>query len=65
MTETIPVQYACNCSKERVTRAIASIGKKDLQEMVDDQQPIEVNCQFCDKHYVFTPEELKNLLEEK
>ncbi len=65
MTETIPVQYACNCSKQRVTRAIASIGKKDLQEMVDDQQPIEVNCQFCDKHYVFTPEELKNLLEEK
>ena len=65
ITETIPVQYGCNCSKERVTRAIASIGKKDLQEMVDDRQPIEVNCQFCDKHYVFTPEELKNLLEEK
>lgn len=64
-TEKIPVRYACNCSKERVTRAIASIGRTDIQEMIDDKEPIEVNCQFCDKHYVFTPEELKELLEEK
>lgn len=62
VTEKIPVQYSCNCSKERVTRAIASIGKKDIQEMVDANESIEVNCQFCDKHYVFTPEELKELL---
>lgn len=64
-TEKIPVQYACNCSKERVTRVIASIGRKDLQEMIDDQEPIEVNCQFCDKRYMFTPEELRKLLQEK
>ena len=62
-TEQIPVQYACNCSKERVTRAIASIGKMDIQEMIDDNQPIEVNCQFCDRHYIFTTEELKQLLQ--
>lgn len=62
ITEQVPVQYFCNCSKERVTRAIASIGKKDIQEMVDADESIEVNCQFCDKHYVFTPQELKELL---
>jgi len=55
-------KYFCGCSKERVTRAIASIGKMDIQEMIDDNEPIEVNCQFCDKHYIFTPEELKELL---
>ena len=46
INETIPVQYHCDCSKERVTRAIASIGRKDIQEMIDDNEPIEVNCQF-------------------
>lgn len=62
VTEKMPVQYSCNCSKERVTRAIASIGKKDIREMVEADESIEVNCQFCDKHYVFTPDELKELL---
>lgn len=65
ITEKVPVQYECNCSKERVTRAIASIGKKDIQEMVDAGESIEVNCQFCDKHYIFTPQELQELLREK
>lgn len=64
INETMPVQYHCDCSKERVTRAIASIGKKDIQEMIDDKEPIEVNCQFCDKHYVFTTEELQEILEQ-
>lgn len=62
ISEKIPARYHCNCSKERVTRAIASIGKKDIQEMIDDNEPIEVNCQFCDKHYIFTPEELKEII---
>lgn len=65
VTERLPVQYFCNCSKERVTRAIASIGKKDIQEMIDAGESVEVNCQFCDKHYVFTPQELKELLKGK
>ena len=62
INETLPVQYHCDCSKERVTRVIASIGKKDIQEMIDDNEPIEVNCQFCDKHYVFSTEELKEII---
>lgn len=63
ITETIPAQYHCNCSRERVSRAIASIGVQDMQDMIDEGEPIEVNCQFCDKHYIFTPEDLRGFLE--
>lgn len=48
--------------RERVERAIVSIGKKEIQDMIDDQKPIEVNCHFCGKHYEFNVDELKNLL---
>lgn len=61
--ETIPTEYKCNCSRERVSRAIASIGKKDLQEMIDEGKPIEVNCQFCGSHYNFDTEQLKELIQ--
>ncbi len=60
--ETVPTQYKCNCSVERVSKAIASIGKKDLQEMIDDGKPIEVNCQFCGSHYKFDTEQLRELM---
>lgn len=60
--ETIPTQYKCSCSIERVSKAIASIGKKDLQEMIDDGKPIEVNCQFCGSHYKFDTEQLKTFM---
>lgn len=60
--EIIPTQYKCNCSVERVSKAIASIGKKDLQEMMDDGKPIEVNCQFCGSHYKFDTEQLKTFM---
>ncbi len=60
--ETIPTEYKCNCSRERVSRAIASIGKKDLQEMIDEGKPIEVNCQFCGSHYSFDTAQLKELM---
>lgn len=60
--DTIPTSYHCDCHKERVARAIISIGKKDLQEMIDDGKEIEVNCQFCGKKYTFSVEELKEML---
>lgn len=60
--EIIPTQYKCNCSVEMVSKAIASIGKKDLQEMIDDGKPIEVNCQFCGSHYKFDTEQLKTFM---
>ena len=61
MLETIPAAYKCNCSIERVSKAIASIGKKDLQEMIDEGKPIEVNCQFCGTHYSFDTAQLEEL----
>ena len=60
--ERIDTKYSCNCSKERVEKAIISIGKKDIKEMIDDNKPIEVNCHFCNTNYVFEVDELKQLL---
>lgn len=60
--DRIPTRYFCGCSKERVSKAVASIGRKDLQEMIDDGETIEVNCDFCGSHYYFTTEELKRFL---
>lgn len=60
--DTLPAAFECNCTKKRVEKAIISIGHKDIQEMIDDDQPIEVNCHFCNKHYHFTVDELKEML---
>ena len=62
ITDTIPTQFYCNCSKERVEQAVASIGKKDIQEMIDEGKDIEVKCQFCNTAYNYTVEDLKNIL---
>ncbi len=62
VTDRIPVGFHCNCSKERVEKVIASIGKKDIQEMIDDGKPIEVKCHFCNTGYEFTPDELKEII---
>lgn len=60
--DTIPVQYHCDCSRERIERALISIGRKDLREMIDAGETIEVDCHFCDKKYQVTVDELKELL---
>lgn len=62
MNEKLPVSYRCDCSRERISQALISIGKKDLQEMIDDGKPIQVNCHFCNKNYEFTVDELRELL---
>lgn len=62
VTDTLPAGYSCNCSRERIEKAIISIGKKDIQEMIDDGETIEVKCHFCNTAYHFTVEELKELL---
>ena len=64
INDTIPTQFYCNCSKERVARALISIGRKDIQEMIDEGKEIEMNCHFCNKNYTFTVEELKKILKE-
>ena len=62
ITEKMPCQYECSCSRERMERAIISIGKKDIEEMINDGEAIEVNCQFCGNSYHFSVEELKEML---
>lgn len=63
INDSLPVDFYCNCTKERVEKALVSVGKKDIQEMIDDGKPIEVNCHFCNKNYEFTVEELESMLE--
>lgn len=61
VTDTLPAAFRCDCSKERVERALISIGRRELQEMVDEGKEVEVGCQFCGKKYVFRVEELRDL----
>lgn len=60
--DTIPTRFYCNCSKDYVARAVVSIGKRDLEEIIADGEPIEVNCHFCNSHYIYDIDELKELL---
>lgn len=62
ITDTIPTRFYCNCSKERVEQAVVSIGKKDIQEMIEEGKDIEVKCHFCNTAYKYTVEELKEIL---
>jgi molecular chaperone Hsp33 len=61
--EQSPVSFTCNCDKERVEKALISIGRKELEEMIDEGKSIEVNCHFCNTNYEFTVEDLKDLYE--
>ena len=60
--DEIPTGYVCDCSRDRVEKAIISIGQKEIQQMIDDKKPIEVNCDFCGKHYSFNVNELQQML---
>ena len=62
ITDKIPASFYCNCSKDRVKKAIISIGKKDLNEMIAEGKPIEVKCHFCNTAYSFSVEELKEIV---
>lgn len=55
-------KFSCNCSKERVEKAIVSIGRKDINEMIQEGKPIEVKCHFCNTAYAFTVEDLKRII---
>ena len=60
--ETHPVEYRCYCSRDRVSRALISMGREEMQAMIDEQGSAELTCQFCDRVYSFTQEELEALL---
>lgn len=61
-TDRIPAAYYCNCSKDRVSKALISVGKQELAAMIQEGKDIEVNCHFCNTDYVFTPAELQKLI---
>lgn len=61
ITDTVPTAFRCNCDKQRVEKALISIGKNELQSMIEDGEEIEVNCHFCNSHYKFSVDELKAL----
>ena len=62
--EKHPVEYRCYCSRERVSRALISMGKRDLKELMEEQGSAELTCQFCDQVYPFSKENLEQLLAE-
>ncbi len=61
--DTTPVSFYCNCSKERVQKALMGMGRRDLEDIIKDGEGIDVNCHFCNKNYHFTIDELKALLD--
>lgn len=60
-TEKMPVQFVCSCTKERVEKVLISLGKEELQNMIEEGREVELHCHFCNTNYVFTVEELKRL----
>ena len=62
--ETTEVSYKCYCTRERVTAALLSLGKKELTEIMEEGKTFPVGCQFCDETYEFTPEDIRQMLKE-
>ena len=61
--EETPVEYRCYCTRERVESTLISLGKKELNEIVGEGKDIQVECQFCDTEYKFTPAQIRDILE--
>ena len=61
ITDIMPTAFRCDCSKERVARALSTLRKKDLDDLINDGEAIEVKCQFCNHAYQFSVEDLKEL----
>jgi molecular chaperone Hsp33 len=55
------VEYRCSCSRERISRALTSIGAEALEELAESGENAEISCQFCNTHYSFTPDEIRAL----
>ncbi len=62
ITDTLPMAYMCDCSKERVEKAVISLGRKDLADMIEEGNPIEIVCDFCRTKYTFSTDELISFL---
>lgn len=62
ISDTLPTEFYCNCSKERVEKALISVGRKELNDMIQEGKEVELNCHFCNTNYIFSVEELKEIL---
>lgn len=62
ITEKLPIKFYCNCSQDRVSKALATLKDSELQEMIDDGEEIEVKCHFCNSDYHFSVEDIKSTL---
>ena len=60
--DRIPTRFYCNCSKERVEKALISVGKEELEDMIRAGKPVEVSCHFCEEHYHFSVRDLERIL---
>ena len=60
--EKTPVKYECSCSYEKMSKALLSLGAKELENMIDDGEPVELNCRFCGNSYTFGKSELEDML---
>ena len=62
--ECTPISYTCSCSRERMEKALISMGEKDLMSLIDDDQGAELVCHFCHSKYFFSTEQLQTLMKE-
>lgn len=62
LLESSLCRFFCNCDRKRVEKALISVGKKEIRDMIQEGKDIELNCHFCSSHYLFTPDDLKELL---
>lgn len=63
ITKESEPEFLCNCSRQKVSKVLVSLPKSDLKEMIDDQKPVQVHCDFCNQNYEFSVEELTRLYE--
>ena len=61
--ERTPIRYRCTCSRERMEKALISLGRKDLQSLIDEGEGAEMSCHFCHRKHFFTTEQLRDMLE--
>lgn len=64
LVDEMPLSYRCDCSKDRFSKGIISLGKDEIEKLIDEEETIEVTCQFCKKSYAFSKTELKNMIKE-
>ena len=65
ITDETKVQFHCNCSRERVSRALSLLGEKELTSMIEEKKPVELSCSFCGRKYAFSVAELEKIREKQ